>query len=54
MAKINSTNLVVSLSKLVKDADPTEPVLNDEVKAQLEVILSELAGPGVLVEIQEA
>ena len=28
--------------------------LDDEVKAQLEVILSELAGPGVLVEIQEA
>jgi hypothetical protein len=54
MAKINSTNLVISLSKLVKDNDPTEPVLNDETKAQLEVILTELSGPGVLVEIQEA
>ena len=52
MAKINSTNLVISLSKLVKDNDPTEPVLNDETKAQLEVILTELSGPGVLVEIQ--
>lgn len=54
MAKINSTNLVISLSKLVKDTDPTEPVLNDETKAQLEQIITELAGAGVLVEIQEA
>ena len=54
MAKINSTNMVISLSKLVKDSDPAEPVLNDETRAQLEVILTELAGPGVLVEIQEA
>jgi len=54
MAKINSTNLVISLSKLVKDTDPIEPVLNDETRSQLEVILTELAGAGVLVEIQEA
>lgn len=54
MAKINSSNLVVTLSKLVKDSDPTEPVLNDELKQQLEAILVELAGHGVLVEIQEA
>ena len=54
MAKINSTNLVISLSKLVKDTDPDAPVLNDETKAQLEQIVTELAGVGVLVEIQEA
>ena len=54
MAKINSTNLVITLSKLVKDTDPTESVLNDETKAQLEQIVTELAGAGVLVEIQEA
>jgi len=54
MAKINSTNLVISLSKLVKDTDPTEPVLNDETRAQLEAIVTELAGAGVLVEIAEA
>jgi len=54
MAKINSTNLVISLSKLVKDSDPSEPVLNDEIQAQLEAIITELAGDGVIVEIQEA
>lgn len=54
MAKINSTNLVITLSKLVKDTDPDVPVLNDETKAQLEQIITELAGSGVLIEIQEA
>ena len=54
MAKINSTNLVIILSKLVKDTDPTEPVLNDETKLQLEQVVTELAGAGVLIEIQEA
>ena len=54
MAKINSTNLVITLSKLVKATDPTEPVLNDETRVQLEAIVTELAGAGVLVEIQEA
>lgn len=54
MAKINSTNLVITLSKLVKDTDPTEPVLNDETKLQLEQVVTELAGAGVLIEIQEA
>ena len=54
MAKINSTNLVITLRKLVKDTDPTEPVLNDETKLQLEQVVTELAGAGVLIEIQEA
>jgi len=54
MAKINSTNLVITLSKLVKDTDPDAPVLNEETKAQLEQIVTELAGAGVLIEIQEA
>ena len=54
MAKINSTNLVVSLSKQVKDTEPDAPELNEETKAQLEQIVTELAGAGVLVEIQEA
>ena len=54
MAKINSTNLVITLSKLLKDTDPDAPVLNEETKAQLEQIVTELAGAGVLIEIQEA
>lgn len=54
MAKINSTNLVITLSRLVKDTDPDAPVLTDETRAQLEQIITELAGAGVLIEIQEA
>ena len=54
MAKINSTNLVITLSRLVKDTDPDAPVLTDETRAQLEQIIAELAGAGVLIEIQEA
>jgi hypothetical protein len=54
MAKINSTTMVITLSKLVKNNEPDAGVLDDAIKPQLEEIIKELAGPNVLIEIEES
>jgi hypothetical protein len=54
MAKINQQNLVITLSSLIKDSAPESAILTADVLAQLEAVVAELAGAGVIVEIQQA
>ena len=54
MAKINEQTLVITLSQLVKNDSPSQALLSEEIVAQLEAVVAELAGPGTLVEIQQA
>jgi D-arabinose 5-phosphate isomerase GutQ len=54
MAKINEQTLVITVSQLVKDDAPTQALLSQEVVAQLEAVVAELAGAGTLVEIKQA
>ena len=54
MAKIQEKVLVIKLSKLLKDNDQETSILNDETLTQLYAVLQELAGAGVLVEMDEA
>jgi len=54
MAKINEQTLVITVSQLVKDDVPTHVLLDDDVVAQLEAVVTELAGAGTLVEIKQA
>jgi len=54
MAKINEQTLVITVSQLVKDDAPTRALLSEEVVAQLEAVVGELAGTGTLVEIKQA
>jgi len=54
MAKINEQTLVITVSQLVKDDAPTSALLSQEVVAQLEAVVAELAGAGTLVEIKQA
>jgi len=56
MAKINQQNLVITLSQLIKDSDSDSgtDILEPGVVEQLETVISELAGAGVIVEIQQA
>jgi len=54
MAKIQEEVIVVKLSKLLKDTDSETPVLTAETHEQLYAVLQELAGSGVLVELQSA
>lgn len=54
MAKINEQTLIITVSQLVRDADPVAALLDEEIIAQLEAVVSELAGNGTLVEIKTA
>ena len=54
MAKINQQNLVITLSQLIKDSDSETAILEAGVIEQLETVVAELAGAGVIVEIQQA
>ena len=54
MAKIQEKVLVIKLSKLLKDTDQETPILDDDTLTQLYAVMQELAGAGVLVEMEEA
>lgn len=54
MAKIQEKVLVIKLSKLLKDNDQEVAILDDETLVQLYQVIQELAGAGVLVELEEA
>ena len=51
MAKIHEELVVVKLSKLYKDGDSTEEILNNESAAALESIILEVVGSDVVVEV---
>ena len=53
MAKIIEDVLVIKLSKLVKDTDESEGVLNEEILTNLETVLGELVSDA-MVEIYPA
>jgi len=53
MAKINSSTLVITASKLVKNDESDNTVLIDKVTAeQISAILLELLGTDVMIEIE--
>jgi hypothetical protein len=56
MAKIESENIVITVSRLIKDSD-TEPglkMVTPDVIAALEQVAQELIGNGAVVEINLA
>ena len=58
MAKINSTSLVITVSEMVRDTDTAHVLLTQEMIAQLEAVVQQLAseasGSSVIVEVQQA
>lgn len=55
MAQIHSESIVITLNSLVKDLEVDLPVLiSEDLKSALEAVAQELAGAGVIVEIQKA
>lgn len=54
MAKIHEEVIVIKLSKLVKDDAVSDIIASDETVLALEQVVQELAGPGVVVEVQTA
>jgi hypothetical protein len=53
MARLNSREILIKVSKLQRDDEENEQLLTSESIKQLEAIITELAGTGVLVEIEE-
>ena len=51
MAKIAETAFVVKASKLLRDNDPDQPILDEETIRQVEEVIQQLAGEGTLVEL---
>jgi hypothetical protein len=54
MAKLQEDVLTIKLSKLIKDSDTVDTNLSPELIQSLEAVVQELAGAGVLVEINLA
>jgi len=54
MAKIHEEVLVIKMSKLVKDNQETESVVSTDTITALEQVVQELAGDGVVVEVEKA
>ena len=54
MAKMIEEVIVIKLSKLVKDNDLNDTIADGEIQAALEQVAQELAGNGVLVEVEKA
>jgi hypothetical protein len=51
MAKIHEEVIVIKLSKLVRESDPAVTVATDDIVAALSTVAEELAGAGVVVEV---
>lgn len=55
MAKIHEEVVVIKLSKLVRDTDTSEQYMaNNELCEALQTVAQELAGAGVVVEVERA
>lgn len=52
MAKLVTETITITLSKMVKNSDAETNILDEEVLASLESVITELAGEGVMVEIE--
>jgi len=54
MAKIYTETIVITLSKLIRDNAPAEPIASDDIITALQQVAEELAGAGVVVEAERA
>ena len=54
MAKIHEEVIIIKLSKLVKESDSAATVVSEDLIAALSTVAEELAGTGVVVEIESA
>lgn len=54
MAKIHSETIVITLSKLVKDNSEVSTIADEGITAALAEVVEQLAGAGVVVEVEKA
>lgn len=51
MAKIQEEIIIVKVSKLLRDNEPSQPIMGTDAVASLEAVIQELAGTNTLVEL---
>lgn len=54
MAKIHSDAIVIEVSRIAKDDQQLESIVNDEIVATLEQVVQQLVGEGAVVEVKAA
>ena len=54
MAKIHEEVVVIKLSKLVKEGQVTETLATQDLADALSAVAEELAGAGIVVEVERA
>ena len=54
MAKMQTETVIIAVTKLLKDSQQEDEILTAETVVSLEAVVQELAGAGVLVEINLA
>ena len=54
MAKIHEEIIIIKFSKLVRESDGAEPIANADLVASLGAVAEELAGAGIVVEVESA
>jgi len=54
MAKIIEEIVVIKLSKLVRDSDTDTEIVSDDTVTALQSVVEELAGAGIVVEVERA
>lgn len=52
MAKLLTDTIIITLSKMVRNDDDTKTVLDNDTMISLVSVITELAGDGVIVEIE--
>lgn len=54
MAKIYTETIVITINKLVKDDAAPAEIANEEMISALNSVVEELAGTGIIVEVDRA
>lgn len=54
MARIHSDAIVIEVSRIAKDDQHLESIVNDEIVATLEQVVQQLVGEGAVVEVKAA
>jgi len=54
MAKIYTETIVITLNKLIRDNAAPAEIATDDIMASLVSVVEELAGAGVVVEVERA
>jgi len=54
MARIHSDAIVIEVSRIAKDDQHLESIVNEEIVATLEQVVQQLVGEGAVVEVKAA